>query len=587
MQGQSSQLKTIHSRLPVVILLLIAAACGLVVILANLQFFPTSVRQEMERRGSAVTSSRLRIPAERGQIYDSDGEPLAFNVLEYRVGVSPNLVADASRLSRQLALILDMDEKEINELATADPPLWQFLAGPISAEKGQAIAALGEISLNLELIPKRFYPQGSLAGNVIGFVFFDEEGGDLKGALGVEGAYNNTLAGKVQDLSISNVPIDLPEELPSEQRGNDLVLTLDRDVQFWVESELHSAVAESGAFRGSVIVMDPRNGDILAMANEPSLDPNNFLEIDDPTLLINPTINEDFEPGTTVQALTVAAGLETGAITPYWTYNDGGNLEVGGYKIWNRYYETHGTIDAAYILSRSVNVGAATIALEIGTEKFYSMMRAFGMGQATVVDLFAEESGDLEMPGDGNWSESYLGLNSYGQRMKATPLQMITAFAAIANDGIMRKPRIARQAITKDGAKDAQPITVRRVISEETASMVTDLLVQSTQVGAREALLPGYAIAGKAGTARIATALDYEVGSNTSIVTFIGYLPAEDPQIVILVKLDRPDEYYGFEVAAPVFRRLAERLVILLEIPSDEARRDLARTTSNSNSVGS
>ena len=582
MQGQPDQQVTIHSRLPFVIIFLIVLAGYLVINLANFQFFPRSVRQEMERRGSAVTSSTRRIPAERGQIYDRDGEPLAFNSLQYRVGISPSLVADPSNLSRQLALILDIDEFELHRLATSEN-IWEFVAGPISADRGQAIAALDEISIDLERIPRRFYPQGPLGGHVIGFVV-DE---NLKGAMGVEGAYNDTLAGRVLDLSISNVPIDLPEDLPTDQRGQDILLTLDRDVQFWVESELERAVLESGAFRGSAIVMDPRNGDILAMANDPALDPNTFLEVEDPNLLLNPSINEDFEPGTTVQALTVAAGLETGAITPYWTYNDGGNLEVGGYKIWNRLFETHGTIDAAHILARSVNVGAATIALEMGTDNFYNMMRAFGLGQITGVDLFAEESGELKIPGDSNWSESFLGLNSYGQRMTATPLQMITAFAAIANKGIMRQPRIARQAITEDGPQEAQPITIRRVISAETATLVTDLLVRAVIEGAPAAQLPGYTIAGKAGTARIATALDYEVGRNSSIVTFIGYLPADDPQIVIMVKLDRPDDYYGYEVAAPVFRRLADRLVILLEIPVDEIRRDLARATFNSSSVGS
>ncbi len=582
MQGLSSQQTTIHSRLPFVIIFLIVMAGYLVINLANFQFFPRSVRQEMERRGSAITSSTRRIPAERGLIYDRDGEPLAFNALQYRVGVSPSLVADALGLSRQLALILDIDEFEIHRRATSEN-LWEFVAGPISADQGQAIAALDEISVDLERIPKRFYPQGPLAGHVIGFVV-DEQ---LKGAMGVEGAYNDTLAGRVLDLSISNVPIDLPEDVPTDQRGQDILLTLDRDVQFWVESELERAVLESGAFRGSVIVMDPRNGDILAMANDPTLDPNTFLEVEDPNLLLNPSINEDFEPGSIVQALTVAAGLETGAITPYWTYNDEGNLDVGGYKIWNRRFQTHGTIDVSQILVRSVNVGAATIALEMGMDNFYSMMRAFGLGQITGVDLFAEESGELKVPGDSNWSESYLGLNSYGQRMKATPLQMITAFAAIANNGIMRQPRIVRQAITEDGVQNAQAITIRRVISEETASIVNDLLVQSATEGAPEAQLPGYTIAGKAGTARIATALDYEVGRNSSIVTFIGFLPADDPQVVVMVKLDRPDDYYGYEVAAPVFRRLADRLVILLEIPVDEVRHNLARSTRNISSVGS
>lgn len=581
MQGQSSRQATIQARLPFVIIFLIVMAAYLVVNLANFQFFPNSVRQEMARRGSAITSSTRRIPAERGLIYDRDGDPLAFNVLQYRVGVSPNLVADQESLRKELALILDVDEYGLLRRIQSEN-VWEFLAGPVSAEQGQAVAALDEIAIDLEPIPRRFYPQGSLAGHVIGFVI-DE---DLKGAMGVEGAYNDTLAGRVLDLAISNVPLDLPEDLPADQRGQDIVLTLDRDVQFWVESELKSAVEATGAFRGTVIVMDPRNGDILAMANEPALDPNRFLEIEDPNLLRNPAVNETYEPGTIVQALTIASALETGAISPYWTYNDKGSIRTGGLTIRNRNFQPHGAIDIAQVLIRSVNVGAATIGLEMGADSFYSMMRGFGLGQLTGVDLFAEANGELTVPGDTNWAESNVGLNSFGQRMQVTPLQIITAFAGIANDGIMRQPRIVRQAFTDEGLQEAQPITIRRVISAETADIVTDLLTRAVSEGSPQALLSGYTIAGKVGTARIATALDYEVGPNSSITTFVGFLPADDPQVVVMVKLDRPDDYYGYEVAAPVFRRLAERLVILLEIPTDSVRQGLASSVSERNSVG-
>lgn len=570
MQRQSSRQATIQARLPFVIIFLIALAAYLIVNLANFQFFPRSVRQEMERRGSAITSSTRRIPAERGLIYDRDGDPLAFNVLQYRVGVSPDLVADPESLRKELALILDVDEYELLRRIQSEN-VWEFLAGPVSAEQGQAIAELDAIAIDLERIPRRFYPQGSLAGHVIGFVI-DE---DLKGAMGVEGAYNDTLAGRVLDLAISNVPLGLPEDLPADQRGQDIVLTLDRDVQFWVESELRHAVEVSGAFRGTVIVMDPRNGDILAMANDPTLDPNRFLEIEDPNLLRNPAVNETYEPGTIVQALTIAGALETGAIGPYWTYNDKGSISTGGLTIRNRNFQQFGAIDIAQILVRSVNVGAATIGLEMGADDFYSMMRGFGLGQSTGVDLFAEANGELTVPGDTNWAESNVGLNSFGQRMQATPLQIVTAFAAIANDGIMRQPRIVRQAITDQGLQEAQPITIRRVLSAETADFVTDLLIRTVNEGSPQALLPGYAIAGKPGTARIATALDYEVGPNSSITTFVGFLPADDPRVVVMVKLDRPDDYYGHEVAAPVFRRIVERLVILLEIPTDSVRQRL------------
>ena len=576
MQRMSSQQTTIQARLPFVAIFLILLAAYLIINLANFQFFPRSVRQELERIGSSITNTTLRIPAERGRIYDRDGEPLAFNVVQYRLGVSPILVADADALMKKLAQILDIDEFELYRKITSER-IWEFVAGPISAEAGQAIAALDDISLGLEEIPKRFYPQGDLAAHVVGIVVDD----GLRGALGVEGAYNDTLSGRVLDLSVSNVPFGLPEDRPAEQRGQDIVLTLDRDVQFWVESELKTAVEEYSAFRGTIIVMDPGNGDVLALANYPSIDPNSFLDIADPNLRVNPAINETYEPGSLMQVLTVASALEKGTITPFWTYNDKGYLEVGGRDVFNPHYQSHGTTDAATILVNSLDIGAATIALELGTEDFYSMMRAFGLGQATGVGLFAEERGELRIPGDTDWNESFLGLNSHGQSVEVTPMQMITAFAAIANEGIMRQPRIVRQVISEEGAEDARPTTIRRVVSPETAKIVKDMLIRVVKDGAPAAELPGYTIAGKPGTAKISTAVAFEEGRNAKILSFIGFLPADDPQAIILVKLDRPDGEFGYQVAAPVFRRVADRLVILLEIPDDNDRSRLAAAESD------
>ena len=567
MQGAVQQRATIQARLPIVAIFLIAMAAYLIIHLANFQFFPRSVRQELERIGSSITNTTLRIPAERGLIYDRDGEPMAYNIVQYRLGVSPDLVADPDTLSKEVATILDIEEFEIYRKLYSEN-IWEFIAAPISAERGQAIAALDEISLGLEEIPRRFYPQGSLAAHVIGIVVDD----GLKGTLGVEGGYNDTLAGRVLDLAVSNVPFGLPEDRTAEQRGQDIVLTLDRDVQFWVESELRAAVEEYGAFRGSIIVMDPRNGDVLALANYPSLDPNNFLDIKDPNLLKNPVVQETYEPGSLMQVLTVAAGLETGSITPYWTYNDGGLLVIGGRTIYNYYFQSHGTSDVAAVLIRDLKVGAGTIAVEMGMENFYSMMRAFGLGQVTGVGLHAEERGELRIPGDSDWSEDRLARNAYGQGFEATPMQMITAFAAIANDGVMRQPRIVKQVISEAGVEEARPTTVRRVISSATADIVKGLMVRVVQEGAPEALLGSYTVAGKPGTAAIPTAVEIERGANTSITSFIGFIPADEPQAVVMVKLDRPDDYFGHDVAAPVFRRVADRLVILLEIPDDEVR---------------
>ena len=253
MQGLSPQQATIQARLPFVIIFLALMAGLLLLTLANFQFYPRAVRQELERRGSASVNSIRRIPAERGLIYDRDGALFAFNAPQYRIGVSPNLVSDPNKLASDLASILAADEYDLSRLLKSDNT-WNFVAGPVSARQGQAIADLEVSALTIEPIPKRFYPQDTLAGHVIGFVV-DEA---LQGAMGVEGAYNDILAGRVLDLSVSNIPLNLPQDTPTQQRGQDIILTLDRDVQFWVESELQRAIRESGASRGTVIVMDPR-----------------------------------------------------------------------------------------------------------------------------------------------------------------------------------------------------------------------------------------------------------------------------------------------------------------------------------------
>lgn len=574
------QQQTIKRRLPLVIAFLVTLSVVLLIQLASYQWLSPDVAREFNLRAEANTSSVRRLPAERGLIYDRDGQALAFNAIEYGIGVSPSLVADPAQLAAQLALILDRDEFDIYQRIISDQP-WALIARPVTAEIGDEIARLkdeeNQIAITIEPLSQRFYPQGMLAAPVIGFVIPDSNN-NTRGAIGVEGYYNAQLAGRFLDQEVSNIPFDLPVDEEGNTRGKDIVLTLDRDLQFWAETELQLALAGSGANRGTIIVMNPTNGDILAMASLPTFDPNDFANVENPDLLRNPAISETYEPGSVFKVLTVAAGLDTGLITPGWTYNDQGSLEIGGRTIQNADRNAYGVVDATQLLVQSLNVGAATVGLEMGPDAFYSMMRRFGIGELTRVDLLGEESGTLKQPGDQDWSVSDLGTNTFGQGVSVTPLQMLTAVSAIANDGLMMQPRILKQVVDGDEATDAQPSALGRVITEETANLVTEMMVRVVEDpdGAPLAALPGYSIAGKTGTAQIPSPVGYETGANSTIVTFVGFMPADDPQVAVLIKLDRPDGYWGSRVAAPVFRRMAERLVILLGIPTDEVRRSLA-----------
>jgi cell division protein FtsI (penicillin-binding protein 3) len=572
-QQQQIQEEMFKRRLPVVIFGLLIVSIFLLGRMVSFQFqyqWAPEVIDYLEGMRNSGYNQTLRLGAARGTIYDRGMQALAVNTLEYRIGISPNLVSNPRQVATQLAALLNLDELDTFEKLSTNEQ-YVLLAARVSAEIGHQVAELKkEIpGIKIEAIARRSYPQGTLAAQLVGFV-----GGDLEGYYGVEGFYQEQLAGRERDELISNIPFDLPQDR-EEDHGASIVLTLDRDMQFLAESELQTAIAESGSRSGTIIIMNPRNGDILAMASYPSFDPNTYFEVDDASLLINPAISQQYEPGSVMKVLTIASALEKGTITPQDTYVDQGSIEIGGRKIENWDRQAHGVVDMTQILVQSLNVGAATVSLEMGPSDFYSMFRAFGIGRPTGIDLQGEASGTMYIPGDENWSESNLGANSYGQGVAVTPLQMLTAISAIANDGLMMQPHVVRQIIDGDIVQTSQPSALGRPISAETADIVTNMMVAVVRDGLDgNASVPGYTIAGKTGTAEIPSPVGYEPGA--SIVSFIGFLPADDPQVSVLIKLDRPSGYWGSQVAAPVFRRLAERLVILLKIPPDDVRAALA-----------
>ncbi len=575
----SPQQITFRRRLPFVLVGLVAFSVVLFLRLISFQLpLDPAVETYLNNLRDAAYSRTLLLADARGNIYDRTGEALAVNRLEYRVGVSPSLIAERRTAAIQLAAILDLGEAEVYNRVNSTR-VWELLAPNVSAAVASEVRALGFDGITLESVPRRSYPQGAVAAQVIGFV------GGERGYYGVEGYYNSQLAGSVRERRISNIPFDIPYADLEQERGREIVLTIDRDVQFIVESELLNAIDRYGGTGGTIIVMQPRTGDILAMANYPAYDPNQYFDVTNERLLINPAISEQFEPGSIFKVLTMAAALETEAITPDWTYYDSGSFDIGGITIQNWDRRAWGSTDATQALVNSLNVGMATIATEMGPTSFYNMMDRFGIGRLTGVDLEGEQAGQMFVPGSENWSEAQLGTNSFGQGVAVTPLQMITAVSAIANGGLMMQPRIVHQVIDGDQVIPARTANLGRPISAETARIVTDMMVAVVNDGIDGAAsIPGYTIAGKTGTAQIPTPIGYEQG--TSIATFVGFLPADDPQLVVLIKIDRPADYWGAFVAAPTFRRLAERLVLMLEIPTDEVRLQLASQGGTVNYVG-
>src|SRR5664279_4445815 len=564
-----AQQDVFRRRLPVVIIGLFVGSGILLVRLLMFQFplDPRTTTYLDDLRDSGYTRT-LSLAGARGNIYDRHGEVLAVNTLEYRIGASPNLVADARTTATQLSTILGIDELKIYNNLTSDAA-WVLIAPSVSADLDQKVRQLNLPEIQMDTVPHRSYPQGPVAAQVLGFV-----GGDLKGYYGVEGHYNDQLAGRIYQSSTSSIPFIVPSTDVQPDRGSDVVLTIDRDVQFIAESELLDDINTYGGTGGSIIVENPRTGEILAMASYPSFDPNTYFNIQDESQLTNPSISDQYEPGSVFKILTMASALDTGAITPDFTYVDQGVLQVGGVKIQNWDHKAYGTVDATGILVNSLNIGAATVALKMGPTNFYTMMDKFGIGHPTGIDLEGEQAGTMYVPGDDNWSEANLGENAFGQAIAVTPLQMITAASAIANGGLMMQPHVVYQILDGSQVIPSHPATLGRPISAQTAQAVTQMMVAVVNDGLDgKASVPGYTIAGKTGTAQIATPIGYEQGA--SIASFIGFFPADDPQVIVLIKLDRPKDYWGSQTAAPAFAKLAERLAILLEIPNDAIRNQL------------
>jgi len=306
------------------------------------------------------------------------------------------------------------------------------------------------------------------------------------------------------------------------------------------------------------------------MASYPSYDPDHFA--DTPAeLFVNPSVSAHYEPGSVFKIITMAAGLDAGVITPQSTFYDSGSVEVGGRVIMNWDRQGHGLVTMTDVLAQSLNVGAAYVSTTLGRERFYTYVRRFGFGRIMEVDLASEGPGGLRLPGDGEWHESDLGTNSFGQGLAVTPLQMITAVAAVANDGLMMKPHVVDKIVDGQHVTPVQSVAVRRVIAPQTAEQLTWMLVEAVQKETDLAAVPGYKIAGKTGTAQVPIPGGYH--PYWTIASFIGYAPPEAPAFIVLVKIDKPTvDPWGSKVAAPVFKAVAEQLFILLGIPPDETR---------------
>ena len=427
----------------------------------------------------------------------------------------------------------------------------------------------------------RYYPE-DFSSHISGFYGYSQD--DKKGMYGLEGFFDEELSGeagliKAERDANGNLIIVNNMEYDKEKNGSDLLLTIDRTIQFTVCTKLKESAERHGADSGSVIVMRPQTGEIMAMCSYPSYDPNNYREVENAEVFNNQTIFGQYEPGSVFKTITMAAALDTGAITPKTIFEDKGSVMIEGWDkpIKNSDFSTHGAwgwVDMNSVLENSLNTGVIFAMEKVGDKKFTQYVRDFGFGEKEGIELETEASGDISnllrkviRPVDA-------AVASFGQGITVTPLQMINSYAAIANGGKLMKPYLVAEIINSDGTKHStQPRELKRVVSEKTALLLSGMLVNVVDGGhAKHAGVDGYYVAGKTGTAQVADKVNKGYGEKT-IHTFVGFSPVEEPEFVMLVRLDDPkDVYYSASSAAPLFGDIAEFILNYLQIPKERIR---------------
>jgi len=520
----------------------------------------------------AAAKQRLRtieLPGERGRIFDRDGGDLALSVPARTVYAQPRLIGDPAGTARKLAPLLGQPAKTVLGRLRSGAA-WTYLARKIPVANGQAVAKLDLPGIGVLSDTMRRYPSGQLASQVLGFV-----GTDGSGLAGVEQRYDGLLAGHSGQMLLEQDPSGRP--IPQGQRsieparpGSDLVLTIDQNIQYVAERALAAAVEQYQAKSGSVVVMAPRTGELLAVANVPTFDPNRFATSSDEARKDRAVTNV-YEPGSTNKVITAAAALDAGVVRPSTKVTVPPELPLcPGVHSFHDSHQ-HGTerLTFADVVAQSSNIGTIRVATKLGPERLAKAELDFGYGQRTGVDLPGETPGIVRP--QRTWTCSDLGTNAIGQGVAVSVLQMARVYASVANGGLLVQPTLLRGTVDERGDYHAtERPTPKRVLSVRTTQTLTTILegvVREGGTGTRAAL-DDWTVAGKTGTAQVPNPNGGGYLPGAHVASFMGYAPAEDPRVVVAVVLDRPAKgIYGGTVAAPVFREVAGYALRHMEVP--------------------
>ena len=521
--------------------------------------------QNLKARADRQHAATLRVESERGIIFDRNGEKLAVSVMSDSVCADPSKIEDIRGTAAKLATVLNVDRKTLlKKMSGAKNFCW--LARRITPDETALVEKLDLDGIFIIKEPKRFYPNGELAGHLIGFV-----GMDANGLEGLEFRFDEHLKGEPEQLrwardAKGNRLFQRVDSATPKQKGSaNLILTIDSRIQYLVESQLKAAIQSKGAKGGMAVVMDPKTGEILALANEKGFDPNNFSKIGAAGGK-NRVITDCFDPGSTFKTFLAAAALEEGVYKETdQIFCENGNYAVADRVIREAQRKKHGYLSFADIIKYSSNIGSVKISERLGKEKFYDYITRFGFGQKSGIDLPGETAGLLRPV--RNWTRVDTSTVAFGQGVSVTAIQLISALSAIANQGVLMKPYIVRGFVDKQGQviKKYDPTPVRQVISPQTARRMVTLMtrvVGDPDGTGKNARIENVNVAGKTGTSQKFDFARRAYSSERVRTSFMGFFPAEDPQVAILVVLDEPQrDKWGGVAAAPVFKNIAEQIL--------------------------
>ena len=566
-QSRSNHLTWRHRVLATIV------AASFLAILVHLYRVQVVDHDSYMREAAVTRQGAVAIPASRGAILDATGYPLVTSVDTWDVYIDRFQWRDhdqAQTAAIGLGAFLERDPAQLLADGLSEDTGDLLVLRNLPYDDGLTLDKQDLWGIRLVRSSVRLYPAGDLAGQLVGYV-----GRDGTGLWGVESDFDSMLRGKDGWVTTERDALGRPiafsklTERPAIE-GGEVQLTIDRFIQAIIEQALGDAIEKHHAKSGSIIVMNPRTGAILGMASRPTVRLSS-VDLNDPeldSLVRDRAITDLYEPGSTMKTLTAAMAIDRGLVTADSTYEDTGGVKVSNYVIRNWDFSANGTTTVRELLQKSLNTGAVWLADKVGPDEFYRYVEAFGLDESTHVGLAGEADGQYRTPADPTWYAVDLATNSYGQGIAVTPLEQLTAINTFANQGRLMRPYVVSRIVTDTSSRTFGPVEVRQVITPQTAATVLKLMNDVVDgVPLHGARTPGYHVAGKTGTTLVSIPTGYDLDS--TIASFVGFIPYEDPQISVLIKIDQPSGgvNLGGQVAAPVFPVLASQIMEYLGVP--------------------